>query len=190
MTLRYLPLRKEIGGGTALHEYHWTRIQEDDGCHLCGHAGQQDLRAGSARCVIRRMAYFLAAHCGEIGFLSRLLFLRSIIRAGLSTAFVHNDAASALPTTPVEVLTRCFFSLDRIPSSTGPHAETRAILPVCSAFPFSALRSPLPFRGRGCRDFAPVCVAGGKPAAMLGPTLGWENLPSHWYFVLPHTAAC
>ena len=33
-------------------------------------------------------------------------------------------------------------------------------------------------------------MAGGKPAAMLGPTLGWENLPSHWYFVLPHTAAC
>ena len=75
-----------------------------------------------------------------------LLFLRSIIRAGLSTAFVHNDAASALPTTPVEVLTRCFFSLDRISSSTGPHAETRAILPVCSAFPFSALLSPLPLQ--------------------------------------------
>ena len=38
-----------------------------------------------------------------------LLFLRSIIRSGLRTAFVHNDAAYALPTTPIEVLTRCFF---------------------------------------------------------------------------------
>ena len=55
------------------------------------------------------MAYFLAAHCGEIGFLSRLLFLRSIIRAGLGTALVHNDAAYDLPTTPIGVLTRCFF---------------------------------------------------------------------------------
>ena len=55
------------------------------------------------------MAYFLAAHCGGIGFLSRLLFLRSIIRAGLGTALVHNDAAYDLPTTPIGVLTRCFF---------------------------------------------------------------------------------
>ena len=38
-------LRKEGRGGTAPHEYHWPCVQEDDSRHLCGHAGQQDLRA-------------------------------------------------------------------------------------------------------------------------------------------------
>lgn len=42
----------------------------------------------------------------------------------LSTVFVHIDVTCGLPTTPIEVLTRCF-SLDRAPGSSVPQNCTQ-----------------------------------------------------------------
>ena len=87
----------------------------------------------------------------------------------MSTAFVHNDAAYDLPIAPIKVLTRCFFRWIGypVPLAHTPRHGLSCQSAACFPSLHPGLLSPSEAVGAGG---APVCVDGGKPAAMLGPS--------------------